>query len=504
MSITPRSPITPSVPPLSQSRAVKHAGFETSLQQPAVKIVAASVVVLIFLITCILWLGDLFQPDVQSKPTPNQTTAALNKNTQPITPVEAPFNTLSLSQAKEAAQSELGRFVKLQIQLEDQYNVKAWSEQSIQAAKDQALVGDNHFIQDEFTSAIDAYKAAANQLAKLLSHAQEKYAKHLETAAEHVLSLDDQAAVIELTAAKVFKPLNPELLALSKRATQLPKIKDLLLQARNFELTEKYAQALVVYAKVKQLDAQILGLAKNIAAAKKAKERQTVKKLLGEGFKYLEQENFAQARKAFSTILQTDATNTIALAGLEQVSQRHDVAIILDNERSAKEHLANEQWPEAIAAYTAILTLDDNIQLAKNGKLLAQSHARTEKVLTRISAQPSKLSSANLFAQASNIVKDANALKYKGPRLNTLIDSVSKTLALYRDPVLVTLLSDNSTDVVLSNIGKLGTFQSKVLSLRPGEYTIRGSANGCRDIYLTVTVLPGIAPIEVLCRETVR
>ena len=262
-----------------------------------------------------------------------------------------------------------------------------------------------------------------------------------------MLSLDDQAAVIELTAAKVFKPLNPELLALSKRATQLPKIKDLLLQARNFELTEKYAQALVVYAKVKQLDAQILGLAKNIAAAKKAKERQTVKKLLGEGFKYLEQENFAQARKAFSTILQTDATNTIALAGLEQVSQRHDVAIILDNERSAKEHLANEQWPEAIAAYTAILTLDDNIQLAKNGKLLAQSHARTEKVLTRISAQPSKLSSANLFAQASNIVKDANALKYKGPRLNT---------------------------------------------------------NGCRDIYLTVTVLPGIAPIEVLCRETVR
>ena len=250
MSITPRSPITPSVPPLSQSRAVKHAGFETSLQQPAVKIVAASVVVLIFLITCILWLGDLFQPDVQSKPTPNQTTAALNKNTQPITPVEAPFNTLSLSQAKEAAQSELGRFVKLQIQLEDQYNVKAWGEQSIQAAKDQALVGDNHFIQDEFTSAIDAYKAAANQLAKLLSHAQEKYAKHLETAAEHVLSLDDQAAVIELTAAKVFKPLNPELLALSKRATQLPKIKDLLLQARNFELTEKYAQALVVYAKV--------------------------------------------------------------------------------------------------------------------------------------------------------------------------------------------------------------------------------------------------------------
>ncbi len=70
--------------------------------------------------------------------------------------------------------------------------------------------------------------------------------------------------------------------------------------------------------------------------------------------------------------------------------------------------------------------------------------------------------------------------------------------------VLVTLLSDNFTEVVLSNIGRLGNFQSKVLSLRPGEYTIRGSARGCRDIFLTVTVLPGIAPIEVFCMETIR
>ena len=209
---------------------------------------------------------------------------------------------------------------------------------------------------------------------------------------------------------------------MSLRATQLPQIKDLLLQARNLELTEKYAAALSIYAKVKQLDRQTPGLEQNISAAKHAEEKQTIRKLLGQGFKYLEQKDFDKARDTFNKTLQTDARNAIALAGLEQVSQRNDVAIILHNERIAKEHLANEQWSQAVTAYDAILTLDDNIQLAKNGRQLAQAHARTEKVLTRISTQPSKLSDANLFAQANKLLEEAQTLKYKGPRLNALID----------------------------------------------------------------------------------
>ncbi len=504
MSITPRSPITPTVPPLSQDNKASTKGIQLSLEQPAVKIVAISLVVLTSLVILILWFGSLFEPQVQINVNTGQETAGVNGDNALVQSVKAPFSSLSLSQAKEAAQTELGRFVELQIRLEDEFNVQAWGKQNIVAAKDQALIGDNYFIQENFEQAIDAYENAANQLAKLLSGAKIKFLKHMQSAAEHVLDLDKQAAELELAAAKIIKPQDSELLTLIQRTAQLPQIKDLLLQARNLELTEKYTQALSVYANVKQLDAQIPGLEQNIARTQKAREKQTIRKLLGQGFKYLEQKDFDKARNTFNKALETDATNVITLAGLEQVSQRHDVAIILNNERIAKEHIANEQWLEAIAAYEAILTMDDNIQLAKNGKQLAQAHARAEKVLTRISTEPKKLSNANLFAQANKLLKEAQTLQYKGPRLNQLIESVGQTLALYRDPVLVTLLSDNFTDVVLSNIGKLGVFQSKVLSLRPGEYTIRGSASGCRDIFLTVTVLPGIEPIEVLCRETIR
>lgn len=76
-------------------------------------------------------------------------------------------------------------------------------------------------------------------------------------------------------------------------------------------------------------------------------------------------------------------------------------------------------------------------------------------------------------------------------------------LQQYSNPVDVTLRSDNATDIIVSNVGRLGFFEEKVLSLRPGTYTIRGSQNGCRDLYLSIEVLPGIEPLDLSCQERI-
>ena len=99
------------------------------------------------------------------------------------------------------------------------------------------------------------------------------------------------------------------------------------------------------------------------------------------------------------------------------------------------------------------------------------------------------------------ILEDAQNLNQAGPELEDLISQVTDLLVLYRDPVEVVLISDNNTDIIVSNVGRLGTFERKTLSLRPGQYTIRGSQNGCRDIFMSLDVLPGIDPIDVSCPE---
>ena len=123
--------------------------------------------------------------------------------------------------------------------------------------------------------------------------------------------------------------------------------------------------------------------------------------------------------------------------------------------------------------------------------------------MTTITAQPQRLSSEKLYYEAQQILEQTGSLNHRGPKLNGLIARTEELLTLYRDPVDVVLLSDNATDIVMSNVGRLGFFDEKTLSLRPGTYTIRGSQRGCRDLYLSVEVLPGLEPLDLSCPERI-
>jgi hypothetical protein len=178
--------------------------------------------------------------------------------------------------------------------------------------------------------------------------------------------------------------------------------------------------------------------------------------------------------------------------------------VIRAHQQQAEAAMSGENWQSAIDAYQAVLALDGNIQFAANGLNDAKAHLRAQRLLTKIASEPSKLSSESLFLQANDIVQSARELQHKGPTIDRLVNEVNELLTLYRDPVDVVLISDNATEIVVSNVGRLGRFERKSLSLRPGQYTIRGSQDGCRDIYLSVEVLPGIAPLNLSCPESLE
>jgi hypothetical protein len=69
----------------------------------------------------------------------------------------------------------------------------------------------------------------------------------------------------------------------------------------------------------------------------------------------------------------------------------------------------------------------------------------------------------------------------------------------------VQLVSDNATDVSIYKIGKLGSFQSRALKLRPGTYVAVGSRAGYRDVRLEFRVAPELEsePVVVRCEEKI-
>ena len=309
--------------------------------------------------------------------------------------------------------------------------------------------------------------------------------------------MDPAASQQALSQARAFFPRDEQVDQLQERINRLPEVSGLLREAVNYELAERYSDALIIYEQVTNVDSATKVLAERVAAAKLGLKKQRVRRLLGNGFRALEQSQFTSARSAFTAVLTEEPNNAAALGGIEQIGQLYDVAVIRKAESDAATAMAAGDWNEAVSAYERILELDPTIQIGITGRAAAIEHQRISNLIGAIQAQPERLSNSKLFNDAERAVAEAKALPYQTRAFIQTIEQVSTLLSQYRNPVSVTLISDNAIEISLSNVGNLGQLSERTLTLRPGTYTLRGSKDGCRDIYTEITVLPGIAPIEV-------
>ena len=124
-------------------------------------------------------------------------------------------------------------------------------------------------------------------------------------------------------------------------------------------------------------------------------------------------------------------------------------------------------------------------------------------VLEKIRAEPQKLSSPKLFSEATEALAEARTLQPGGTRLSGHIEAVAGLLQQYTEPVDLVITSDGKTDIMLSSVGRLGTFATRTVNLRPGEYTLVGSQQGCRDVRKNIIVGPSTNTVTIACSETV-
>ena len=428
-------------------------------------------------------------------------TGAIEPQTSTSPEQIAPFAKTQKQRARQQAQDALAAFVEHQIQLEEHMSVDTWAQEELALALDEAQRGDVEFLAEQFAASVATYQSATARLEEIVSSADALLAQLLVSTEAFVNQRNVEAATQSIEQALAVNPASVQAQRLQRRVAGLPKIISLLRDAKNHELGGRPQQALDVYAQIAQLDPEFDGLGPLQATAKQDFIGKQIAQHLTRGFKHLDDRKFDRAKLEFKKVLHLKPANEVALGGLAEVTKRNDLAIIRQHQQVAQNAITTEDWQTAIDAYTAVLALDANIQFAQSGLQSSQAHYKTSELLAKISAQPERLSSEKLYLQAVTIVDRARLLELRGAKLNTAIDDVSVLISLYRDPVDVVLLSDDATDIIVSNVGRLGTFARKTLKLRPGQYTIRGSQNGCRDIYLSIQVLPGIEPVQLSCTE---
>lgn len=451
-------------------------------------------------VVLVIALAFTWRPTIdisRNLPTGNGSAAvqAVNDETPP------PFEATQRAIARERAQQSLAAFVEKQIQLENDMQVQAWGGDLLEQALARAKQGDEDFVLEKYESSLAAYEQAVALIDDVVEAGDRLFEESISETRDAISALDHPRAEQALNQALIIKPQSVDALALKLRVEKIPEIQILLRDAKNHELSDRYDEALEVYERVKALDPQTDQLTELIAAARVGRTGRDLQSLISRGFADLAASRFDAARGAFDAALKIDPDNEMAIGGLQQVAEQNDLAVIRRHRSQGEKALQEEDWQVAQKHFGDILKLDSNIQFAKDGMAQAREHQRITTILQKITTEPQRLSSQALFLEAQEILADAENLAYRGDTLESLMEEGRRLLALYRNPVDVVFISDNATDIIVSNIGRIGRFDRKVLNLRPGAYTIRGSQSGCKDIYLSIEVIPGVGPVDLSCTE---
>jgi hypothetical protein len=413
-----------------------------------------------------------------------------------------PYQQLQRQQARDSAQKELAKFVELQIKLEENMQVGAWGAAAYDAAKSLAAAGDEQFLREQFEPSVASYQAATAKLEELIERGHTLLEDSVKRGTAALTARDQARAEEAFALAESIAPDDPRVAAGKDRAALLPEVSALMRQGRNQELAGNYAEAAGTYQQVKTLDSATSGLEEAVERVAAGRRQLRVQELLSQGFAHLEAERFGDSRGAFRDVLALQPGNAVAEGGLEQVTKLSDVARINALKTQAEQAAAAERWEQAASLYEQVLEVDGNIQFAQAGRARAREQQHTGAALAKIIESPDRLSSDKLYREARNILSRAEELEPRGRRLASQLEDVRATLDSYANPVAVILRSDNLTQVTLSTVGTLGSFQEKRLELRPGAYTVIGSRDGCRDVREQIVVRPNMNPVDIRCVET--
>lgn len=462
-------------------------------------IVAASLALIVF-----VYVSNRIDPVELAAPTPSHGATAGNRRTEAdAAPPIPPFKALQIEKARAAAKEELGRFVELELRLEQEMNSGAWATEELAAIKDRANRADQLFLADDFDAALTEYAAAVADFEALLERGAALVASNMEAGQRALEARDARAAAAAFERTLQVMPSHaPARLGLN-RAERLPEVIELLREFDRAELREDHDAAADYLRRVRAVDSLTTGLAERFARVERALSERTYRENLSRGFAALEAGDFAGANAAFDAILVEDPGDAMALSGRQQTERARALARINQLREAALEHEHAEEWDEALAAYDEVLAIDSSIEFARDGKVRARRQSSLVQSIEQVLGDPASLSSDEQLAKGQKILRDAQAETDVGDAFGARRDRLQRLLAAYETPIPLVLLSDAETEVTIVRIGVLGAFERREVMLRPGRYIITGSRDGCRDVRKEIILGPETAPIEILCQERI-
>ena len=410
--------------------------------------------------------------------------------------------------ARVVARSEtevvLGRLLSMMDTLERRA-VQRWGGLRYKQAQEIYAVADKAYLARDYATASDKYLEAITVVEPLLDEVDEVFAA---TYADARIALEgantaDALRLFELAVA--ISPGHAGAQAGYVRAKNMDTVLALTDQGMALEKDLELEVAQQSFEHAVELDPEWQPAQDGLERVSAAIQQMEFDMRMTEGLIAVSDGHYDAARAAFRMAQALKPGSREPADGLMQVDQEIRLNQISAYEQQALRQQTDEEWEAAIATYESILEIDGNLEFAQLGLQQAQQMKALHEQLDAYIEKPDSLSSPSTMQKATMMVVDVTRMPEVGTRLGGKRDELSRLLKRAATPLQVQLVSDNATDVSIYKVGKLGSFATHELSLRPGKYVAVGSRPGYRDVRLEFLVGPEqeARPIVIRCEEAI-
>jgi len=407
-------------------------------------------------------------------------------------------------QARSDTEEVLGELLAKMDTLEKRA-VQRWGGLRFTQAQAVYAEGDEAYLARNYDIAAEKYAEAIAIVDPLLDEVDQVFEKTYADASMALDEADAPEAIRLFELAVAISPGHAPAQAGYARAKNLETVMSLTDQGFEFESDLELDAARQSFAKAAEIDPQWKPAQQGLERVSATIKQMEFDQRMTEGLTALAEGDYPGARAAFRMAEKIMPASREPADGMLQVDQGIRLDRIASLERQAKAEEQNEAWESAVDTYKSILEIDANLLFAQEGIARTQQMSALHAQLDTYISEPDKLSAPSTMSKATGLVVDVTRMPEIGPRLSGQRDELSRLLKRAATPLTVSLVSDNMTDVSIYKIGKLGSFETRQLDLRPGIYVAVGSRPGYRDVRLEFRVAPEIElqPVVVRCEEAI-
>ncbi len=404
----------------------------------------------------------------------------------------------------DEADKLLETLLALQVQARIE-NISGWGGELYQKVLETMTGADDYMTEHKYPDAAAAYQKAITDLEILLDSKETVFQTAMEEGYKALTEGDSEEASSQFAIALAIDPAGSEAKKGAGRAESLDTVIGKFREAETLERSGDLNGSEAKFVELLALDSEFLAGRAGLTRVRQRIEEKTFQDEMSNFFQAVEARQLVRAKSSLK-LLRTlrDGDEQVIQAG-KILAEREEAAQVASLRDQAENLSEAEKWQDALAIYKKILVIAPESLFGVNGQSLAVKRFKLDKTLTDTINQPSRLQDEMQRATAIKLLAYAQQVEPKGPLIASQVDKLEELITYASTPVDVQLESDNSTDVTIYHVGRMGHFFSRQIVLKPGTYTIVGTRMGYRDIRRTVEVAPGsgITRLFIQCEEPI-